>query len=140
MSFSSAHRVADVSRGDSESGYASASSSREAVPDVYFTPRHLKFLNRQLQQLEPEGRLLSHRISSFWERSPVDAATDLRWYRDSTMVHRLSSFPLSDYGLWPIGSSDPGHALQAAFAVQEQPRRSRLPRYAASFPRDALAR
>ncbi|EON66208.1 hypothetical protein W97_05601 [Coniosporium apollinis CBS 100218] len=39
---------------DVESGYASASSSESSIPDVYFSKPHLKFLNQQLQQLEPE--------------------------------------------------------------------------------------
>ena len=40
---------------DDESGYASGSSSHESLPDVYFSKPHLKFLNAQLQQLEPQG-------------------------------------------------------------------------------------
>ncbi len=47
----------DMSPREVESGYvsASASSSEESLPDVYFTKPHLKYLNRQLQHLEPEG-------------------------------------------------------------------------------------
>lgn len=41
---------------DVESGYASASSSESSIPDVYFSKPHLKFLNQQLQQLEPERK------------------------------------------------------------------------------------
>ena len=40
---------------DSESGYASGSSSDSSLPDLYFTKSHLTFLNRQLQNLEPQG-------------------------------------------------------------------------------------
>ena len=40
---------------DEESGYASASSSDSSFPDVFFTKPHLTFLNRQLQNLEPQG-------------------------------------------------------------------------------------
>jgi hypothetical protein len=41
---------------DDESGYASSgSSSVSIVPEVYFTKPHLRFLNRQLQTLEPQG-------------------------------------------------------------------------------------
>ena len=40
---------------DEESGYASASSSDSSIPDVFFTKPHLTFLNRQLQNLEPQG-------------------------------------------------------------------------------------
>ncbi|PVI06504.1 Phosphoadenosine phosphosulfate reductase thioredoxin [Periconia macrospinosa] len=42
---------------DDESGYASGSSSHESLPDVYFSKPHLKFLNAQLQQLEPQDVL-----------------------------------------------------------------------------------
>ncbi|KAI9848562.1 MAG: hypothetical protein M1837_007231 [Sclerophora amabilis] len=44
-----------VSSGDGlESGYASGSSSQEQVPEISFTKTHLRFLNQQLQKLEPE--------------------------------------------------------------------------------------
>ncbi|KAI9819165.1 MAG: hypothetical protein M1827_007321 [Pycnora praestabilis] len=42
------------SRRDIESGYASGSSSESSLPELYFTKPHLKFLNRQLQNLEPQ--------------------------------------------------------------------------------------
>ena len=38
-----------------ESGYASASSSQEGLQEVFFTGPHLKFINAQLQKLEPIG-------------------------------------------------------------------------------------
>jgi len=38
-----------------ESGYASAASSQESLPEVYFSKPHLKFINAQLQKLEPQG-------------------------------------------------------------------------------------
>lgn len=38
-----------------ESGYASAASSQDSLPEVFFTKPHLKFLNAQLQKLEPQG-------------------------------------------------------------------------------------
>lgn len=41
---------------DLESGYVSGSSSQSDVPEIYFTKPHLAFLNRQLQNLEPQGR------------------------------------------------------------------------------------
>jgi len=43
--------------GDNESGYASADSHYESLPDIYFTRPHLKFINQQLSQLEPEDIL-----------------------------------------------------------------------------------
>lgn len=41
---------------DVESGYVSGSSSTADLPEIYFTKPHLNFLNRQLQNLEPQGR------------------------------------------------------------------------------------
>ncbi|KAI9882049.1 MAG: hypothetical protein M1823_006214 [Watsoniomyces obsoletus] len=40
-----------------ESGYASGSSSEAAIPDIYFSKPHLRFLNEQLQHLSPEDIL-----------------------------------------------------------------------------------
>ena len=40
-----------------ESGYASGTSSEADLPNIYFTKPHLAFLNRQLQNLEPQGIL-----------------------------------------------------------------------------------
>lgn len=42
---------------DPESGYASATSSEASLPEVVFTKAHLRFLNRQLQFLEPQDVL-----------------------------------------------------------------------------------
>ncbi|MCJ1319150.1 hypothetical protein MMC15_004483 [Xylographa vitiligo] len=42
---------------DDESGYASGSSSESSIPDVFFTKPHLRFLNRQLQNLAPQDIL-----------------------------------------------------------------------------------
>lgn len=38
-----------------ESGYGSGSSSHADLSDIYLTKTHLAFLNRQLQNLEPQG-------------------------------------------------------------------------------------
>jgi phosphoadenosine phosphosulfate reductase len=38
-----------------ESGYASAASSQSDLTEVYFSKPHLKFINAQLQKLEPQG-------------------------------------------------------------------------------------
>lgn len=40
---------------DVESGYVSGSSSQAGIPEIYLTKPHLAFLNRQLQNLEPQG-------------------------------------------------------------------------------------
>ncbi|ODH40760.1 phosphoadenosine phosphosulfate reductase, partial [Paracoccidioides brasiliensis] len=37
-----------------ESGYVSGSASVHSIPELLFTKPHLKFLNRQLQFLEPQ--------------------------------------------------------------------------------------
>lgn len=41
--------------GSEESGYASATSSQDGLAEVYFSKPHLKFVNAQLQKLEPQG-------------------------------------------------------------------------------------
>ena len=45
-----------------ESGYASATSSDDELPEVVFSKPHLQFLNRQLQFLEPQGWLSLHLV------------------------------------------------------------------------------
>ena len=45
-----------TSQDDIESGYASATSENGGFADIYFTKPHLKFLNKQLNQLEPQGK------------------------------------------------------------------------------------
>lgn len=42
---------------DDESGYASGSSSTESLPEIYFSKPHLKYINAQLSQLEPQDIL-----------------------------------------------------------------------------------
>ncbi|EEA19559.1 3'-phosphoadenylsulfate reductase [Talaromyces marneffei ATCC 18224] len=51
------HYPLDHEVNDTESGYASASSSEASLPEVVFTKAHLQFLNRQLQFLEPQDVL-----------------------------------------------------------------------------------
>ncbi|KAI9893782.1 MAG: hypothetical protein M1814_005999 [Vezdaea aestivalis] len=53
----SIYKDQDCIRGDVESGYASASSSENSLPEVYFTKPHLKFINQQLAKLEPQDVL-----------------------------------------------------------------------------------
>jgi len=50
--------VDSMSGQDLESGYVSGSGSEASIPEVYFSKPHLHFLNRQLQNLEPQGQLL----------------------------------------------------------------------------------
>jgi len=40
-----------------DSGYVSADSSKAAIPEVFFSKQHLKFINSQLQRLEPQDIL-----------------------------------------------------------------------------------
>jgi len=40
---------------DDESGYASGESNHESLPEIFFSKPHLKFLNSQLQKLDPQG-------------------------------------------------------------------------------------
>ncbi|KZF26264.1 putative 3'-phosphoadenosine-5'-phosphosulfate reductase Met16 [Xylona heveae TC161] len=53
----SAYEERPLSPRDSESGYASGSSSEASITEVFFTKPHLKHLNQQLQKLEPEDIL-----------------------------------------------------------------------------------
>lgn len=49
--------VDDDTYSQMESGYHSGSSSSEVeLPEIYFSKPHLKFLNQQLNKLEPEGQ------------------------------------------------------------------------------------
>lgn len=61
-----------------DSGYASATSSEAVLPDVYFTCRHLKYLNQQLKQLNPEGAFNVVRCRSTTKQSNMSAEI-LRW-------------------------------------------------------------
>jgi len=49
--------VENPNAGGTESGYASGSSSEDSPPELIFTKRHLQFLNRQLQSMEPQDIL-----------------------------------------------------------------------------------
>ena len=49
-----------ASQDDIESGYASATSETGGFADIYFTKPHLKYLNKQLSQLEPQGMCSPH--------------------------------------------------------------------------------
>jgi phosphoadenosine phosphosulfate reductase len=40
-----------------DSGYVSADNSKAALPEVFFSKQHLKFINSQLQRLEPQDIL-----------------------------------------------------------------------------------
>ena len=55
MGFSPVYEIDHDGTHDVESGYISGSSSQADIPEIYFTKPHLAFLNRQLQNLEPQG-------------------------------------------------------------------------------------
>ena len=63
MGLSSVYESDHDSSHDVESGYVSGSSSNAESPEIYFTKPHLAFLNRQLQNLEPQG-------NASWSRAP----------------------------------------------------------------------
>ena len=55
MATSPVYDVDHAAARDVESGYVSGSSSQADIPEIYFTKPHLAFLNRQLQNLQPQG-------------------------------------------------------------------------------------
>ena len=78
-----------VSGQDIESGYVSGSGSEASLPELYFTKSHLHFLNRQLQNLEPQGEIASKIVTVRWFLIH-------RIHRNTTMVHHNSSLALPD--------------------------------------------
>ena len=58
-----------------ESGYASGSSSQDSLPDIFFSKPHLKFINSQLQKLEPQGMLCPAPISALPPTLPLSGIT-----------------------------------------------------------------
>lgn len=50
---------------DGESGYASPGSSTGGLPEIYFSRPHLKYLNEQLANLEPQGKIKSFTMTFF---------------------------------------------------------------------------
>lgn len=71
-----------------ESGYASGESSHESLVEVYFSKPHLKFINAQLQKLEPQGE---KRHRSHFDLSNMT--------RHIEMVHRNSTGLVPNYSL-----------------------------------------
>jgi hypothetical protein len=71
-----------------DEGYSSGNSSETHAPEVYFTKPHLKFLNRQLHILEPQGGFLD----------VICGMTDI--YRYFEMVYHNTSWFISDLGFW----------------------------------------
>lgn len=95
-----------LSRSDLESGYVSGRSSQSSdSPDVHFTNRHLVFLNRQLQNLDPQGTL------SLSAKLPNTSLTQSR-DRNITMVHHNHSFFIPDHIVWSDRTRDSRHALK----------------------------
>ena len=89
---------------DVESGYASGSSSEASIPEVFFTKPHLTFLNRQLQNLEPQGMSYATTIL-------FGSSANLQSCRNFTMVHHNPSLALPNYRVRSYWSCDPRYAL-----------------------------
>lgn len=91
-----------LSHADVESGYASGSGSEDSFPDVYLTKPHLKFINQQLAQMEPEGKL----------PCPHSHKQKLTCIRYSKMVLGHVTKSLSNNSIWLDWSCNSGYALQ----------------------------
>lgn len=99
------YEVESVSGQDIESGYVSGSGSETSTPELYFTKHHLQFLNRQLQNLEPQGRV------NFL--NTLLAVTDgPEKNRNPTMVHHHSTLTIPDYRFRPHWVGHCGHAIE----------------------------
>ena len=88
---------------DYESGYASGSSSNAELPEIYFTKPHLAFLNRQFQNLEPQGTKFASLL--------IHGQADIQ-YRNIAMVSHLITrlIPRNRIRLhWP---NEPRHAFK----------------------------
>lgn len=79
---------------DPESGYASDGSCEENTPDIIFTRKHLRFLNRQLQHLEPHGMSIAFLSPS---TSQANSLIDILKWALTTLpgLHQTSAFGLS---------------------------------------------
>ena len=89
----------DQGNHDLDSGYNSGSPSEASLPEIYFTKSHLTFLNRQLQFLEPQGKL---------EIRPLILGTDpLMNSRNFEMVRYDVAQSLSGDGFRPDRLDDP---------------------------------
>lgn len=95
-----------ISTSDFESGYVSGNSSQASSPEIRFTNSHLIFLNRQLQNLEPQGTVFSvHR--NFPEIVLIE------WDdRDITMVHHHYPLSISDDIIWSYWARNSGYAFE----------------------------
>ncbi|KAI5300706.1 hypothetical protein KEM56_002252 [Ascosphaera pollenicola] len=57
---------------DTESGYGSMGDSVTVGPDIHFTPSHLRHINKQLQNLEPQGLATIDMLSKLDSHGPLD--------------------------------------------------------------------
>lgn len=74
---------------DVESGYGSGNSSQASTPEICFTTPHLTFLNRQLQNLEPQGKPFGLPLFPF-------VSLHLGTHRNPAMVNNHSPFVVPD--------------------------------------------
>ena len=124
--FSPLYEVESLSGRNVESGYVSGSGSETSIPELYFTKPHLHFLNRQLQNLEPQGRVNL--------RNTLPAVTDgLENNRNPTMVHHHSALSVPDYRFRPDWVGHCRHALKDEDSKTSDGR-PHLPRYPPPFP------
>lgn len=72
-----------------EAGCASSGSSRASTPEIYFTTPHLTFLNRQLQNLEPQR-------NPSLQACLLECLLTCSWRRNSSMVHNHAAFAIPD--------------------------------------------
>lgn len=86
---------------DVESGYASGSSSQADISEIYFTKPHLAFLNRQLQNLEPQGM-----TALFSNEEPRWADTDLTEIIQWCITTLPSLFQETAFGLTGLTTID----------------------------------
>jgi hypothetical protein len=87
---------------DCESGYVSGSNSEESLPDILFTKPHLKYLNEQLRNLEPQGT--GDAGFGLWPLLTIA--------RNTKMGHTLTSESISNHRVRPYGFGDGRHAVQ----------------------------
>lgn len=86
-------------RDETESGYASGSSSASGIQEVYFSKPHLKFLNQQLSKLEPQGTSRHIIYSSGEANVTLDI---LRW----AMMTLPSLYQTTAFGLTGLATMD----------------------------------
>lgn len=86
-----------------DSGYVSGSSGQDSTPEIYFTTPHLTFLNRQLQNLEPQGILIRPPLSNEPEANIKSLFTEILQWAITTLP---SLFQTTSFGLTGLVTID----------------------------------